>query len=77
MATVFRGSLSCDKFFAAPLTFFDDFNITAHIRFIGGYFAESVSSRHTASHGVSKVHDLAERIDGIDRFATNRVQKHR
>ena len=77
----FRGSLSCDKFFATPLTFFDDFNITAHIRFIGGYFAsyfaESVSSRLTASHGVSKVHDLAARTDGIDRLATNRVQKHR
>ena len=81
VATVFRGSFSCDKFIAAPLTFFNDFNVTAHIRFIGGYFAsyfaESVSSRLTTSHGVSKVHDLAARIYGIDRLATNRVQKHR
>lgn len=26
---------------------------------------------------VQIVHDLAARIDGIGRFATNRVQKHR
>lgn len=36
-----------------------------------------MQSRAMVCNYVQIVHDLAARIDGIDRFDTNRVQKHR